>query len=348
MSPERRQFDIEAIKGSIDLVEFAGRFTQLTRISRRGEYAGPCPACGGEDRFHVVAATGRFYCRQCRPRGGDVIDLVQMIQDVTFVEACRLLSGDAWPAPKLRRSAPPAQQGRERKAPGWQEAAFQESARRTMWATQRRLLGAQGHAGQDYLRRRGLGADTWRAYGLGFGTAYHPARREQRDAIFIPWFAREGEVITAIQHRFIDPDLGKGERYSQKPGSAPLLFGLPALEHRPEEAAGGPRTLCIVEGEVNCMSLYEIGEAALSVGSETNVGNEQVLSALADRARAHERVVVWFDDPAYAGRLIDTLGRMGPFRETEVQPVTSLFDANDLLAAGELAAFVATLCDDTR
>lgn len=38
------------------------------------ELAGPCPWCGGDDRFVFFKDTGRFLCRGCRPDGGDVID----------------------------------------------------------------------------------------------------------------------------------------------------------------------------------------------------------------------------------------------------------------------------------
>lgn len=38
------------------------------------ELAGPCPWCGGTDRFVVFLDSSRFMCRQCTPKGGDVID----------------------------------------------------------------------------------------------------------------------------------------------------------------------------------------------------------------------------------------------------------------------------------
>lgn len=37
------------------------------------ELAGPCPKCGGDDRFYVKVETGKFRCRQCG-WSGDVID----------------------------------------------------------------------------------------------------------------------------------------------------------------------------------------------------------------------------------------------------------------------------------
>jgi hypothetical protein len=63
-----------------------------------GEYAGPCPRCGGKDRFHVQpnhSLGGRWFCRACGTDGkwGSVIDLVMFIEGVNFREACRRISG---------------------------------------------------------------------------------------------------------------------------------------------------------------------------------------------------------------------------------------------------------------
>ena len=35
---------------------------------------GPCPKCSGEDRFVFRTDSGRFFCRQCNEKGGDLID----------------------------------------------------------------------------------------------------------------------------------------------------------------------------------------------------------------------------------------------------------------------------------
>jgi phage/plasmid primase-like uncharacterized protein len=50
----------------------AGRGFRLTEGSRN-EPHGPCPRCGGEDRFYVRTKEQKFFCRQCTPSGGDVI-----------------------------------------------------------------------------------------------------------------------------------------------------------------------------------------------------------------------------------------------------------------------------------
>lgn len=62
------------------LVEWAARVTRVKRSSawNGGEWHGPCPICGGKDRFHVyptpTKGDGRPYawCRRCE-RGGDVL-----------------------------------------------------------------------------------------------------------------------------------------------------------------------------------------------------------------------------------------------------------------------------------
>ncbi len=62
----------------VDLVSLAQEVTTLRRVSRRGEWEGPCPRCGGSKRFHVHA-DGWFFCRHCHPRRGDAIDFVRWI-----------------------------------------------------------------------------------------------------------------------------------------------------------------------------------------------------------------------------------------------------------------------------
>jgi phage/plasmid primase-like uncharacterized protein len=62
-------------------------------IKLRGkvERVGPCPRCGGHDRFSINVRKGVFYCRRC-DIGGDVIALVQFLDGVSFREACSTLS----------------------------------------------------------------------------------------------------------------------------------------------------------------------------------------------------------------------------------------------------------------
>jgi hypothetical protein len=64
------------------------------KLRRQGqELVGPCPHCGGDDRFAVNISKGVFNCRGCEARG-DVIDLVRFLDGVEFNEALTTLTGE--------------------------------------------------------------------------------------------------------------------------------------------------------------------------------------------------------------------------------------------------------------
>src|SRR5262249_2753995 len=60
------------------------------------ERAGPCPVCGGDDRFSINTAKNVWNCRGC-DKGGDVIDLLRHIDGVDFKDACENLTGESAP-----------------------------------------------------------------------------------------------------------------------------------------------------------------------------------------------------------------------------------------------------------
>jgi hypothetical protein len=67
----------------------------LRRVGQ--ELVGPCPRCGGDDRFGVNIAKQVFNCRQCKATG-DVIALVEHIDRCNFAAAVETLTGK--PKPK--------------------------------------------------------------------------------------------------------------------------------------------------------------------------------------------------------------------------------------------------------
>ena len=75
-------------------------------IKLRGtvERCGPCPKCGGEDRFAIKAKKQAFNCRGCDV-GGDVIKLVEHLDDCDFVAACTTLTGEPPPKPNGKDAA---------------------------------------------------------------------------------------------------------------------------------------------------------------------------------------------------------------------------------------------------
>jgi hypothetical protein len=67
------------------------------KLKRSGrEEIGPCPRCGGEDRFSVSLRKQVFNCRGCQI-GGDVIALVQFLHRCDFKTAVEILTGENRP-----------------------------------------------------------------------------------------------------------------------------------------------------------------------------------------------------------------------------------------------------------
>lgn len=325
--------DTEQLKQAIDLRDLAGQSVELRRESST-EMSGPCPKCGGTDRFHVKADW--FFCRQCNEKGGDAIAFVQWLEGLDFRAACERLSGRAVspPAPAHRRQPERKPGATSWKAPAWQTAAQAALAR----AQDRLWNQPEGEPGRAYLEGRGLRLDAWLAFDLGYGPAWNPARQEELPAIWLPWQNRR---ITAIQYRFIGEDVDKGERFSQKGGGDRLLFGVHLLGKNP----AGADTLILCEGELNACSLWqecyrEHPADVASWGPKDNLRPE-VIRVAAAVAKRYQRVIVWADEPEDAVKALQALGAVEALRSPDGM------DANDLLQRGWLAGLVAELLDES-
>jgi DNA primase len=58
---------------------------------RNGSLEGPCPVCGGTDRFAVNTKKPAFNCRGCGIKGGDAIALTMALDGCDFKEAVETL-----------------------------------------------------------------------------------------------------------------------------------------------------------------------------------------------------------------------------------------------------------------
>ena len=85
-------------------------------VARRGirlrgsvERTGPCPICGGCDRFSVNTRKQVWNCRGCA-QGGDVIDLVMHLDRCSFTEAIEILADKSIARPQAPQRRPPPKQ----------------------------------------------------------------------------------------------------------------------------------------------------------------------------------------------------------------------------------------------
>jgi len=110
---------------------------------------GPCPACGGTDRFFFDNRTGHgdFYCRHCD--AGDGFDLLQRVHRCDFTEARRRVMEAAGLSDSDQHADKPAfhvKQAADTTLRDWSTTA------ESIW---RRTLPLRGSIGQVYLEHRG-------------------------------------------------------------------------------------------------------------------------------------------------------------------------------------------------
>ena len=74
----------------VDILNLAERLGAKLKRAGAREYVGPCPVCGGKDRFSVNIKKHLWNCRGCG-KGGDVIGLAQHAGGATFAEAVAAL-----------------------------------------------------------------------------------------------------------------------------------------------------------------------------------------------------------------------------------------------------------------
>ena len=96
-----------------NILEIAGELgARLKRVTAT-EHVGPCPICGGTDRFSVNTKDRVFNCRGAG--GGDVIAMVEHVRACSFVEALDYIVGERGQAAPARRA--PAAAGPRDDAP---------------------------------------------------------------------------------------------------------------------------------------------------------------------------------------------------------------------------------------
>ena len=89
--------DIEQIKHSTNILQIIGMDTQLKKVATTGggEFAGPCPFCGGTDRFRVqpnkeLSGAVREYCDEHSITSGVIIGIIGSLLNAKISYLMRL------------------------------------------------------------------------------------------------------------------------------------------------------------------------------------------------------------------------------------------------------------------
>lgn len=149
----------------------------------RGEWQGPCPLCGGDDRFCVypeqgegdVQEMGSFFCGHGRGgngcnKGGDIIQYLRDVRGLSFKEACQMLGIEIRGGDSYQYQAPTAPR----------------SARKDVFVPRDLSYPAEV-----------VDAELWRAKGMKFVEACHQALLEREKTI--EYLAGRGISMVSIE-----------------------------------------------------------------------------------------------------------------------------------------------------
>lgn len=232
------------------------------------ERAGPCPVCGGTDRFAVNTKKQVWHCRHCA-KGGNALNLVMHARGFDFAEAVSFLTGDeARPAPARVKPtlAPSTDNGdnREKALALWGEGD-----------------GPRGTLVERYLFARELGLDDGLA---GEVLRWHP-RIGAMLALFRNILTGEPQ---AVSRTFLDREGKKLGRKFLGP-----VWGAAVMLDAFDEVLGG---LHAGEGVETCMAARQLGlrpcwalGSAPAVAAFPVLGGVECLTLLRESDQASER-----------------------------------------------------------
>ncbi len=148
----------------IDLLRLIPHRMKRVARTKGGEWHGPCPFCGGTDRFIVwpdhPSGRGRFTCRQCEV-SGDAITYIRERDGIGFREACALLGVDTGTYTPVERQ-PYVPESCEPPCQTWQNRMHE-----CIEASFARLYGKNDKP-LAYLHKRGLNDTTISHFVLGY------------------------------------------------------------------------------------------------------------------------------------------------------------------------------------
>jgi hypothetical protein len=332
------------IKDSVDLRELAAPYTQLRRESAQS-LCGPCPKCGGDNRFYVKADF--FACRKCYPQDNglphDAVAFITWKDNVEEAEAIATLNGGplaAPTAPPVQRTPPPKPAPIE----AWRTAEWQRENVHLAKQAHERLFNDSDHEaeeGRRYLDGRGLDPFTWQTFKLGFAMHEHSQLRRYEPAIVMPWYTIKG-ILRGVRFRYLrqyqigikDDKPLMSDKQTSVTGAgqfAGAFFG--------GQAIGGNipslSTIIICEGEFNACSIWQTVKNqhvnVFSMGSQSAT----ITPAMVEYTAQYARVMVWLDEEERAQKVMGAL----PGAHGIKSPGGN--DANDLLKSEALGGFLA-------
>lgn len=258
--------DTQALNERSDLLAIAGSDTTLRKIASTGggEWAGPCPFCGGRDRFRVQPfnSPGRWFCRGCgEGKWHKSIDYIIMRDGVGFLEACRILGAGEIPMSRKPRAKPEIS---AYDAPG---GDWQAQAQKAIEVCARKFWTKEGEKALDYLRKRGLMDHTIKHFQLGYSPGVKFGEMWIKRGIVIPCIVNN--EVWYLKLRL--PTKGAQEKYGGVKGNrtAAIFNGDDLIDFN---------VALFVEGEIDSMIAWQYLSESMAV---CTMGSATILPDLA-------------------------------------------------------------------
>jgi DNA primase len=209
----------ETLKQQADIVRIVGDYVKLRKAGAQN-YSGLCPFHSEKTPSFSVHATRQFYhCFGCGA-SGDVLSFVQKIENITFPETVRLVAQKLGiPMPKVAFSSP--EEAHDAKI----RMALLDVHERAVAFFQQCLRGPEGATAREYLKSRGLDAETIARFRIGYAP----------DSGFL--------LRDALRREFDEPLLRESGLFSWKEESRLQVTGHRSQEAQPRSSAGERQTI---------------------------------------------------------------------------------------------------------
>lgn len=237
----------------IDVMAEAERFTAMKRKGHTGEYCGPCPVCGGKDRF--VVRGDKWLCRHCTDgKWRDGIAFIMFTRNTDFKGACSIVEGNKplTPQERERIAAERAERAERELRESIERAqkALKELREAHAWTRYHEQL-ENDESARDIWRKRGVPDVYQDIFSFGYDRShvyYFNDTQHYSPSLTIPIFDIGGECVN-VRHRLLAPK-DSGDKYRQERANLPISpwFSDPSLDN--------PQSVLVVEGEIKAAVSY--------------------------------------------------------------------------------------------
>lgn len=255
--------------------EINGREPNFLETAKRGYI---CPVCGNGsgntgDGITKIPRSNKYFCFKCQAEGSrpdnDVIDLYGLKYNITsFPEKVKQAAAYFGIDPE-RYQEEPQRKPRKKREPG--TAAADQITDADKKAAAEYILKAYENNNFEYLKRRGISEEIQKRFYIGYDPEWiHPkVEREQvqgrgYDKVL---FSSPRCIIPRNQYSYLARDTREEIPEDKKAYSKQKINGS-GLYYPHAIRSGG--TFFIVEGEIDCLSVYEGGGHGVGLGSCAN------------------------------------------------------------------------------